>query len=34
VISNEEAAAGFEALRMFWIEKAKNLQAGQSGHVH
>ena len=31
LISNEEAAAGFEALLMFWVEKAKSLQ---SGHVH
>jgi hypothetical protein len=31
VIANEEAAAGFEALLMFWVEKAKSLQAG---HVH
>jgi len=31
LISNEEAAAGFEALLMFWVEKAKSLQAG---HVH
>ena len=31
LISNEEAAAGFEALLMFWVEKAKSLQ---SGHAH
>jgi hypothetical protein len=31
LISNEDAAAGFEALLMFWVEKAKNLQAG---HAH
>jgi hypothetical protein len=30
LISNEEAA-GFEALLMFWVEKAKSLQ---SGHAH
>ena len=32
VISNDQAVAGFEALLAFWIEKAKNLQAGH--HVH
>ena len=31
LIANEEAAAGFEALLMFWVEKAKSYQAG---HVH
>lgn len=31
LISNEEAAAGVEALLMFWVEKAKSLQAG---HAH
>jgi hypothetical protein len=31
LISNEEASAGFEALLMFWVEKAKGLQAG---HAH
>jgi len=31
LISNEEAAAGFEALLMFWVEKSKNLQ---TGHAH
>lgn len=31
LISNEEAAAGFEALLMFWVEKSKSLQAG---HAH
>jgi hypothetical protein len=31
LISNEEASAGFEALLMFWVEKAKSLQIG---HVH
>jgi hypothetical protein len=34
VISVEEAAAGFEALLMFWLEKAKSLQAGPAGHAH
>jgi len=34
LISNEEAAAGFEALLMFWVEKDKSLQAGHPGHVH
>ncbi|OAI46200.1 hypothetical protein AYO43_01350 [Nitrospira sp. SCGC AG-212-E16] len=31
LISNEEAAAGFEALLLFWVEKSKSLQAG---HAH
>lgn len=31
LMSNEEAAAGFEALLMFWVERAKSLQAG---HAH
>ena len=31
LISNEEAAAGFEALSMFWVEKSKSLHAG---HAH
>jgi hypothetical protein len=31
LISNEEASAGFEAVLMFWVEKAKSLQ---TGHVH
>jgi len=31
LISNEEAAADFETLLLFWVEKAKSLQAG---HVH
>lgn len=31
LISNEEAAVGFEALLMFWVEKAKSLQAS---HAH
>lgn len=31
LISNEEAAAGFEALLMFWVEKSKSLQGG---HAH
>ena len=35
LMSNEEAAAGFEALLVFWAEKGKSLQAGhQGGHVH
>lgn len=34
VISNEEAAAGFESLCTFWIEKAKNIKAGPASHVH
>jgi hypothetical protein len=34
LISVEEAAAGFEALLMFWVEKAKSLQAGPAGHAH
>lgn len=34
VISVEEAAAGFEALLTFWVEKSKSLQAGPAGHVH
>ncbi len=34
VISNEEAAAGFDALCRFWIEKAKNIKAGPAGHIH
>lgn len=34
LISNEQAAAGFEALLMFWIEKSKSLRTGQAGHVH
>jgi hypothetical protein len=32
VVPNEQAAAGFEALLMFWVEKSKSLQGG--GHVH
>jgi len=31
LISNAEAAASFEALLIFWVEKAKSLQAG---HAH
>jgi len=31
LIANEKAAAGFEALLMFCVEKAKSLQ---SGHAH
>jgi len=34
LISNEEAAAGFEALLMFWVEKANSLQSGPAGHAH
>ncbi|MGH7217093.1 MAG: hypothetical protein ACREIG_07650 [Nitrospiraceae bacterium] len=32
VIPNEQAAAGFEALLMFWVEKSKSLQAGHTHH--
>ena len=34
LVPNEQAAAGFESLLMFWIEKSKSLQAGHTGHVH
>jgi hypothetical protein len=34
LISNEQAADGFESLLMFWIEKSKSLKAGHTGHVH
>jgi hypothetical protein len=35
LMSNGEAAAGFEALLVFWAEKGKSLQAGHQGsHVH
>jgi hypothetical protein len=32
VVPNEQAAAGFEALLMFWVEKSKSLQAGHTHH--
>jgi len=32
VIPNEQAAASFEALLMFWVEKSKSLQAGSTHH--
>lgn len=32
VIPKEQAAAGFEALLMFWVEKSKSIQAGHTHH--